>query len=479
MNGDSTTAAGANTALRALLAEAEMSNAGLARAVVNAAAREGRHLATTATTVRRMLNGAQPRWPVPRLIATVLTRRLHQEVTVTDCGFVDREPIGEDPYDGLTCCGTLEDTVRTVVELSGRDMRRRKLLLGSVFSVAAFAEPTLVALVVPPVQGTARAAGQRVGMADIEVLTEQIAQLSKLGHQFGSGRVREQVVVLLNRETNQLLHGSYSDKTGKALMSGVAQATRLAGFMSADTGRDGLAQRYYIQALDLAMRAGDRFYAAFVLATMSRMTVRIGENTPAEHDTRRHGRHAVALARAGLSITQGVATPALAAELHALEARGLALLGEANAARRAALAAEQRYESVRPGDGPSWQEGFCYSEGGLTSDLAVCLRGIGDTEQATTLGNTALQACAPWAVRGRCIDQSDLALTHLRGRDLEQAAAYGRDALRTATDVSSTMITQRLGTLHRQIQPLQAGSPHLRELDERLTTYFTRNARQN
>ncbi|MGH3836153.1 MAG: hypothetical protein ACRDSF_10680 [Pseudonocardiaceae bacterium] len=42
-----------------------------------------------------------------------------------------------------------------------------------------------------------------------------------------------------------------------------------------------------------------------------------------------------------------------------------------------------------------------------------------------------------------------------------------RDALRSATDVSSTMITQRLRTLH------------LRELDERLTTFFTRSARQN
>ncbi|MGH3813336.1 MAG: hypothetical protein ACRDUV_12910 [Pseudonocardiaceae bacterium] len=72
-------AAGGNTVLRALLDEAEMSNAGLARAVVNAAAREGRHLATSTTSVRRMLDGAQPRWPVPRLVAAVLSRRLQRE----------------------------------------------------------------------------------------------------------------------------------------------------------------------------------------------------------------------------------------------------------------------------------------------------------------------------------------------------------------------------------------------------------------
>jgi hypothetical protein len=267
MNGAGGTAAGGNTALRALLEEAEMSNAGLARAVVSAAAREGKHVGTNTTSVRRILDGAQPRWPVPRLVAAVLSRRLQREVKLTDCGFIDREPIGEDPHDGLTCAGTLEGTVRTIFELSGRDMRRRKLLLGSGFSMAAFAEPALLALIVPPAPGGARAAGQRVGMADVEVLTEQIGHLTRLGLQFGTGRVREQVVVLLHREANQLLHGSYSEKIGKALLSGVAQATRLAGYMSSDGGRDALAQRYYIQALDLAMRAGDRLYAAEVLAT--------------------------------------------------------------------------------------------------------------------------------------------------------------------------------------------------------------------
>ncbi|MGH3915824.1 MAG: hypothetical protein ACRDTC_20800, partial [Pseudonocardiaceae bacterium] len=371
----------------------------------------------------------------------------------------------------------LEGTVRTVVELSGRDMRRRKLLLGSVFSVAAFAEPMVVALIVPPAQGTARAVGQRVGMADVEVLTEQVDHLTRLGFQFGSGRVREQVVVLLNREANTLLRGSYSEKTGKALLSGVAQATRLAGFMASDVDRDALAQRYYIQALDLAMRAGDRLYAAFVLATMSRMTVRIGENTPAEHDTLRHGRRAVALARAGLTITQGAATPALAAELHALEARGLALLGEANAARRAALTAERRYESVRPGDEPPWQ--LLYSKNSLIADVGLCFSNIGDFRQALTLSTTALQGTEAWKVRGQSIIQTHIAITHLRNRDLEQAAAYGRDALRSATNVNSTMITQRLRTLHRHIQPSRAGSPHLRELDERLTTFFARSARHN
>ncbi|MDQ3153528.1 MAG: hypothetical protein M3R63_18040, partial [Actinomycetota bacterium] len=253
---------GENGALRALLDEAEMSNTGLAAAVVAAAAKEGVHAGTSTTSVKRMLDGCQPRWPTPRLVAAVLSRRLQREVSVTECGFTDRAPAGEDPYDGLSCSGTLEGTVRTVVELSGRDMRRRRFLLGSVFSAAAFAEPALFALTVPPADSTARVAGRRIGMADVEVFTEQVTHLRQLDYHYGSGRVRVQVVQLLHHEAYELLHGSYTAKTGKALLTTVAQATKLAGFTAADGGRHSLGQRYFIQALDLAMRAGDRLYAA-------------------------------------------------------------------------------------------------------------------------------------------------------------------------------------------------------------------------
>ncbi|MGH3481545.1 MAG: hypothetical protein ACRDQD_32605, partial [Nocardioidaceae bacterium] len=188
-----------------------MSNTALAAAVVAAGAREGIHLGTSTTTVKRMLQGAQPHWPTPRLVASVLAGRLQREVTVTECGFADGAPPDEDPYDGLRCSGTLEGTVRTVVELTGRDVRRRRLLIGSAFRWAAFAEPTLFALTVPPAPSTARAgSGQRIGRAHVEVLTEQITHLSKLGRQYGSGRVRGQLVQLLHGEANRLLHGTYT-----------------------------------------------------------------------------------------------------------------------------------------------------------------------------------------------------------------------------------------------------------------------------
>ncbi|HWR48184.1 MAG TPA: hypothetical protein VN327_11325 [Pseudonocardiaceae bacterium] len=71
----------------------------------------------------------------------------------------------------------------------------------------------------------------------MEVLTEQVIHLRKLGCRYGSGRVRAQMVQLLHHEANELLHGSYSEQTGKALLTAVARATRAAGFDAADGGR--------------------------------------------------------------------------------------------------------------------------------------------------------------------------------------------------------------------------------------------------
>ncbi len=462
-----------DTALRALLDEAGMSNAALARAVVTAGAEEGVHVGTNTTSVKRMLDGSQPRWPVPRLVAKVLSRHLHREISVTECGFVDRTPASDDQYDGLQCSGTLDGTVRTVVELSGRDMDRRKFLLGSAFTAAAFSEPALFALTVPPTENTARVAGKHIGMPDVEIITENIAHLRRLDHRYGSGRVREQIVQLLHREASTVMHGSYSEKTGKALLGAVAQASWLAGSMAADVGRHSLAQRYYIQTLNLAMSAGDRLYAANVLSHMSRLTVQIGHGAITEHDRLHHARQAIALARAGHSVTDGEATPVLSSLLHAVQARGHALLGEANATRTAVLEAERCYERASTDDEPTWLA--FYTEAELAADLGRCLRDVGEPEQGTRLISQAMDTYEPWRVRSRCFVQTDLATAHLVGRDYEHAAALGRDAVRTAAQVRSTRTLDRLRTLQRQVQPLRASSRHLGELDERITDLLTRN----
>lgn len=431
------------------------------------------HVGTSTTSVKRMLDGCQPHWPVPRLVAKVLSRQLHREISITDCGFVDHSPYSDDQYDGLRCSGTLDDTVRTIVELSGRDMNRRKFLLGASFAAGAFSEPALFALTVPPAWNTARVGGGRVGMADVEIITEHIAHLRRLDQRYGSGRVRTQVVQLLHREANRVMHGTYSERTGRALLRAVTETARLSGSMAADVGRHSLAQRYYIQTLDLAMSTDDRPYAAHVLNDMSRLTLHIGLHYTDDADRSRAVRQATALVRAGLQVAAGAGSPLLRALLHATQARAHSLLGDAIATRTAVMTAERHREQARPGEEPAWLA--FYSDAGFAADLGRCLRDAGEVKEAVRLTRQALDGYEPWRVRNRCFAQIDLTAAHLAAGDLEQAASAGRDALRTAVRVDSTHTRDRLRTLQRQTQLLRTSSPDLDELDNRITDLLHRN----
>ncbi|MGH3622400.1 MAG: hypothetical protein ACRDQ5_11510 [Sciscionella sp.] len=222
------------------------------------------------------------------------------------------------------------------------------------------------------------------------------------------------------------------------------------------------------------MSAGDRLYAANVLSHMSRLTVQIGHSAVTEHERLRNARQAVALARAGLNVADGKATPVLSALLHAVEERGHALLGDANATRAAVLEAEQHYERSRAEDETTWLR--FYTEAELAADLGRCLRDVGESKPCVRLLTRALETNAPGRVRSRCIMVANLASAHLVDGDLDQAAAMGRDAVRTAAEISSTRALDRLRTLQQQVRPLRTSSTHLVELDERITDLLTRGS---
>jgi len=155
--------------------------------------------------------------------------------------------------------------------------------------------------------------------------------------------------------------------------------------------------------------------------------------------------------------------------LCAVEARGLALLGtaEANATRKAIRDAEGHYNRARPGGEPKWLD--FYTEAELAADLGRCLSDVGEPEQAARHITHALDQYEPWRTRSRCFVRIDLAAAFLMGGDQEHAAACGRDAVHTATLVSSERTRDKLRTLQRRIRPRVPGSPELNDLDQRGT----------
>ena len=153
-----------------------------------------------------------------------------------------------------------------------------------------------------------------------------------------------------------------------------------------------------------------------------------------------------------------------------MEARGHALCQDRSAARTAVLEAERHYERCRPDGEPTWL-GF-YTEAELAADLGRTLRDSGEPTHAIRLMTHTLERYEPWRVRSRCFVQTDLAAAYLAGGDYEHAAALTRDALNTASTVSSGRTVRRIQSLQQQIRPLRSAS--LAEVDEEITGFLRR-----
>lgn len=86
------------------------------------------------------------------------------------------------------------------------------------------------------------------------------------------------------------LKAQASEPVRKAMLSAAADHLYLTGYMAMDERADGLAQRYYVKALDLAHRAGDHLTYCTTLRGMSVQAVDLG-----------HTRQAVRLAESASS----------------------------------------------------------------------------------------------------------------------------------------------------------------------------------
>ncbi|MFD4022950.1 regulator [Streptomyces sp. NPDC058576] len=295
--------------------------------------------------------------------------------------------------------------------------------------------------VVPRQRRTDRGPGQRVGSGDIAALRSVGELFRTLDHAYGGGHARQALVRYLEHEAEPMLRGTYGETTGRRLFAAVADLTRLAGWTSYDIAAHGLAQRYFVQALRLAQAAGDRGYGAYVLITMSRQAVYLG-----------HGREAVQLARVAQQGVGSAAPPLVQALLHAVEARGHGVLGEARSCTAALTRAEHALETARPGDEvPHWARAF--DEAQLADELGHCHRDLLQWRAAAQHAERSLQLCAPAYARSRLFCRVVLASARLGLGELEQACQLGAEAAQQAAEMRSVRATEYVRAFERSLEP--------------------------
>lgn len=245
-------------------------------------------------------------------------------------------------------------------------------------------------------------------MADIEMLRAARTHYETMYRKAGGIATRARIVGFLNAEAAPLLRGSYSDATGRQLHRATGGLVAVAGICAYDSDALGLAQRYFHQALRLAKASGDRGLGAYVIALLVNQSLFVREY-----------RQAVAFAEAALRAAGPQITPALSADLYAMQAKAYARLGDGAGALACIRRAEAAAERIRPGQEPA-ETG--YVQPGLVNvQVAEALLSLGDLRAAREQADAAVDT--PAHDRGRVHRLAMLTHIELRQGDADRAVA--------------------------------------------------------
>ncbi|MFJ5097642.1 transcriptional regulator [Streptomyces sp. NPDC088557] len=433
-----------NTLLDALLDEAGVSHAGLAARVNRAGRARGLALRYEHTAVARWLKGQRPRGQVPDLICEVLAARLGRPVTLDDIGF--GVPGGPSGATGSPLSGFVE----RAAALWRSDEQQRPHIVGAPAVTGTPAVMPVWEWENPPEDiDVSRSGRTAVSPADIAVLTAARTHYEQMYRRTGGVATRARIVGFLTAETAPLLRGSYGDALGRRLHRATCGLVAVAGICAYDADAHGLAQRYFHQALRLAKASGDRGLGAYVIALLVNQSLFMGEH-----------RQAVAFAEAALRAAGPRITPALAADLTAMQAKAYARLGDGTAALACIRRAEAAAERISPGLEPA-ETG--YVQPGLVNvQVSGALLGLGDFAAAHEHASVAVRT--PSHDRGRVHRLATLCQVELSLGEPDAAARTAVEMTERVRGMESRRLRDRLRQVRCQL--LASGGSEAREAAE-------------
>lgn len=295
-----------NTALSRLLAESGWTFSQFAMAVNRVGTQSGVPLRYDDSAVSHWLDGTMPRKVVRPFLLEALSQKLERPVTHADAGLPAPPP-------GTS---TRPDTLEGLMELGRQDMdpSRRGVLGAGLFSVALTIPdwPDTVGRLTAVETGTTR----RIGYREVDAVAAMTEKVSELDDQFGGRHARPMAAAFLVNTVVPHLQADAPDDVRKALLSATSDLLYLTGFMAVDEGLHGLAQRYYVKALELAGAAEDHLTYCTTLRGMSLQAVDLGHNS-----------HALRLANAAAAASPN-AGPRMRAFLAGQQAHSYAATGD-------------------------------------------------------------------------------------------------------------------------------------------------------
>ncbi|MEV0961150.1 tetratricopeptide repeat protein [Streptomyces sp. NPDC049910] len=262
-----------NTALERLFRETGWTLRQCAQVINRIGTERGTPKQYRAPSVHQWLSGGVPREDARPLILEAFARRLGRPVTYADVGFPTPESGTE---------ATPSSTVDGIIDLGRLDMdpSRRSVLSVALFSVALTIPewPDVVGRMEAAQRGTRT----RIGMSDVHTVSAMTEQLSSMDDQFGGRTARPLAATFLVNTVAPFLRTDGPEDVRKAMMSAASDLCYLTGYMAVDEGLHGLAQRYYLKALELAGASEDHLTYCTTLRGMSVQAVDLNQGPVAK-----------------------------------------------------------------------------------------------------------------------------------------------------------------------------------------------------
>jgi hypothetical protein len=429
-----------NVCLESLFRETGWTLRQMAQAVNRLGTECGLPLKYREPSVHQWLSGHLPKESVRSLIVEALSRRLGRPVSHREAGF---PPHHVSP-------NTFPSTVEGLIDLGRDDMdsSRRGVIGASLFSAALTVPnwPDLIGRMKSITTGHTR----RIGTAEVEMVVTMTGQLSDLDDQFGGRHARPMAAAFIVNTVGPCLNADAPEDVRKALLSATSDLCYLTGYMAVDEGCHGLAQRYYLKALELAGAAEDHLTYCTTLRGMSVQAADL-----------RHTRDAVQLADAA-SAASPKAGPRMRAFLVGQQAWAAAQSGE----RRAALALLSEAETALDKAESRERVSGRYDPSALNFHVSHVRYELGDTRGAVDAMQRSDRLREAGQRRSRVRARALLAERQLATGHLEAACATWHQALDEYHLVQSGRVDERMSRMLSLIRP-HLGNRDARALHER------------
>ncbi|MGH3613289.1 MAG: helix-turn-helix domain-containing protein [Pseudonocardia sp.] len=305
------------------------------------------------------------------------------------------------------------------------------------------------------------AVGRRVGASLAGELESRVIELRHLDDLIGGLDLFPLVSKELSDAQRVVNAASYTEETGRRLLTVVGELAQLAGWVAGDAGKYVEAQRVYLSGVSAASAAGDAALAGQLLSSLSYQTANVGD--PAD---------AVLLARSAVKGARN-ATPTVRALLLERVAWASARARDREGTRRALDAVDDSYERRSAGiDEPEWVYWLDRKE--IDVMAGRCLIELGDPVKAEPLLSAAIAAYAPAHAREIALYQTWLAESYALSGVADAGRATIELARKSARGVNSARLDRRIAEVERLILVAGRERDLLPRLDQARSAQYRR-----